>query len=89
MFFIALIKNKLKDTKEDIEAADKFLKEPKYGIKIHSIHWTLGRYDTVVHFEAPDEKAALAAAFDFSDGASFETLVAIPREEALKAVGLR
>lgn len=89
MFFIILVKLKRKPTKENIERMDKALKELKHLTKVHSIHWTLGRYDGVVYAEAPDEKAALAFNFDFADAASTETLVAIPREEALKAVGLR
>ena len=40
-------------------------------------------------FILSDEKAALAFSFDLADAVSTETLVAIPREEALKAVGLR
>ena len=89
MFFIHLIKLKHKLTKEDIEALDNLSNESKLGVKVLSTHYTLGRYDVVVFTEAPDEKAALAASFDVSDMNSTETLVAIPREEALKAVGLR
>ena len=89
LFFIHLIKLKHKLTKEDIEALDNFRKYSKLGIKALSTHYTLGRYDVVVFTEAPDEKAALAASFDVSDIQAIETLVAIPREEALKAVGLR
>ena len=72
-----------------IEATDKRMKEGMREVKIHSIHWTFGRYDAVVYSEAPDEKAAFAGFFDVVDRLSTETLVAIPREEALKAVGLR
>jgi len=89
LFFIILVKLKRKPTKEAIERMDKARKELKHSTKIHSIHWTLGRYDVVLYAEAPDEKAALAFNFDFAEVASTETLVAIPREEALKAVGLR
>ena len=89
MFFIILGRLKRKPTKENVERMDKALKDPKPIVKIHSHHWTLGRYDAVMLVEAPDEKAALAFTFDFADFASTETLVAIPREEAVKAVGLR
>jgi uncharacterized protein with GYD domain len=84
-----LIKLKHKLTKEDIEALDNLSNESTLDVKVLSTHYTLGRYDVVVFTEAPDEKAALAASFDVSDLNSTETLVAIPREEALKAVGLR
>ena len=89
MLFIRLIKLKRKPNKEAVEAMDKRIKEQKYGGKIHSVHWTLGRYDLVIYGEAPDEKAALRASFEAFDVGAIETLVAIPREEALKAVGLR
>ena len=89
MFFIHLVKLKHKLTKKDLERLDNFRKESKLGIKALSTYYTLGRYDVVVLSEAPDEKAALAASFDVSDMEATETLVAIPREEALKAVGLR
>ena len=29
------------------------------GIKVHGIYWTLGKYDAVAIFEAPDEKTAM------------------------------
>jgi len=90
LFFISLVKLRRKPTKETVAAMDAAIKKPKIkGAKIHSVHWTLGRYDVIIYSEAPDEKAALAAVFQFADVASTETLVAIPREEALKAVGLR
>ena len=90
MFLISLVKLRRNPTKEDVAAMDKAMKEPSIqGLKIHSLHWTLGRYDLVIYSEAPNEKVALAAAFQLGEAASTETLVAIPREEALKTVGLR
>jgi len=90
LFFIRLVKFRRKPTEETVKAMDKAIKEPKIkGAKVHSVHWTLGRYDVVIYSEAPNEKAALASVFQFGDIASIETLVAIPREEALKTVGLR
>jgi uncharacterized protein with GYD domain len=53
-------------------------------VKIHSIYWTLGRYDVVFVAEAPDEKAAMAILVQFGDDVATETLIAVPREEALK-----
>jgi len=84
------VKLRRKPTEEDVKAMDKAIKEPKIKeAKILSVHWTLGRYDLIIYSEAPNEKAALASTFQFGDVASTETLVAIPREEALKTVGLR
>lgn len=80
-----LIKNKVKPTKEVIAKANKIAeKMSKEGIKLISHYWTLGRYDDVVTFEAPDEKAAMKLAFIISDLVKSETLVAIPRTEGIK-----
>jgi uncharacterized protein with GYD domain len=54
------------------------------GIKIIGWYWTLGRYDTAVIFEAADEKEALKTSIAVSEFVATETLVAIPREEAIK-----
>ena len=56
----------------------------KKGIKILGFYWTLGRYDTVVIFEAPTEKDAMKLAISVKEDADTETMVAIPRQEALK-----
>jgi len=45
------------------------------------IYWTLGRYDTVVLFEAPNEKVAMKMALKRADRMDIETLVAVPAEE--------
>ena len=55
----------------------------KKGIKVLNWYWTLGRYDTVFIFEAASEKEALKTSIDISDFVSTETLVAIPRQEAI------
>ena len=56
----------------------------KQGIKVLNWYWTLGRYDTVFIFEAASEKEAMKLATDISDWVSTETLVAIPRQDAVK-----
>jgi uncharacterized protein with GYD domain len=33
----------------------------KMGVKVRGIYWTLGAFDTVILFEAPDEETATAA----------------------------
>jgi len=55
----------------------------KQGIKIQT-YWTLGRYDGVSIVEAPSEKDVLKMLMPLYDTAHTETLVAIPREEAVK-----
>jgi len=80
-----LIKNKVKPTKEVIAKANKITEKlSKEGVKVVSHYWTLGRYDDVVTIDAPDEKAAMKVAMIISDLVKSETLVAIPREEAVK-----
>jgi uncharacterized protein with GYD domain len=80
-----LIKNKVKLTKEAIAKANRITEKlSKEGVKIVSHYWTLGRYDDVVTFEAPDEKTAMKVAMIISDFAKSETLVAIPRNEGIK-----
>lgn len=59
----------------------------KMGINVTGWYWTLGRYDTVVIFEAANEKEALKTALAVADFVTTETLVAIPREEAIKLLG--
>jgi uncharacterized protein with GYD domain len=89
LIFISLSKVKRSPTKEAIAQASKFGEEMmKRGIKVLGNYWTLGRFDGVFIFEAPTEKDAMkfaveAAKLGFS---TTETLVAIPREEAIKLV---
>ncbi len=56
----------------------------KKGIKIIGFYWTLGRYDTVLILDAPNEKEAMKSAIEASDVVATETMVAVPREEAIK-----
>ncbi len=55
--------------------------------KVISAYWTIGRYDAIVTLEAPTEKVALKALMRWGDYLNTETLVAIPREEAVKLLG--
>jgi len=82
MLFIALAKFRKKLSKEvitenlrDIEA------DTKGQVKYREIYWTLGRYDTVVIFEAPDEKVAMNVVLERLDRMDIETLVAVPADE--------
>jgi uncharacterized protein with GYD domain len=56
----------------------------EHGNKILGFYWTLGRYDTVLIFEAPDEKVALELSIEAADIVTTETMVAVKREEAIK-----
>ena len=85
MIFISLSKLRGKVTKENIEKINKAMaSDPK--VKALSLYWTLGRYDTVAVFEAPDEKTMLRMLAKVGDFVATETLVAIPRDEAVKLV---
>jgi uncharacterized protein with GYD domain len=87
MIFVTLSKWRKKPTKEMIAQANKlFEQQVKEGVKILGQYWTLGRYDAVVIQEAKDEKSIMRAAVRWGDLISTETLVAIPREEAIKIV---
>lgn len=89
MYFISLSKWKQAPTKEMRPRMDQFTKTiedlGKQGIKIR-IYWTLGRYDAVTIIEAPTEKDAMKILLPLQDVVDTETLVAIPREEAIKLV---
>jgi len=85
MIFISLAKLRRKPTKDGIAEVDKLAgKMSKYGIKVIGSYWTLGRYDSVLILEAPDEKVAMKGALLYGDIVSSETLVAVPRNEAVK-----
>lgn len=84
MIFITLVKWKQSPKKEVIEQSTKRLEElEKQGIKLH-IYWTLGRYDAVTIIEAPTERDAMKTLLLWKDVVDTETMVAIPREEAIK-----
>ena len=84
LIFITLVKWKQSPKKEVIEQSTKRLEElEKQGIKLH-IYWTLGRYDAVTIIEAPTERDAMKTVLLWKDVVDTETMVAIPREEAIK-----
>jgi uncharacterized protein with GYD domain len=83
MIFVSLNKLRGKATKEDIEKSNKILaSDPK--VKVLAFYWTLGRYDTVLILEAPNEKTVMKLLLQAGEWISTETMVAVPREEAVK-----
>jgi uncharacterized protein with GYD domain len=83
MIFIGLNRFRGKATKENIERSNKVLaSEP--NVKVLAFYWTLGRYDSVLIVEAPDEKTVMKILTKIGDFAATETMVAVPREEAIK-----
>jgi uncharacterized protein with GYD domain len=84
MWFIALVKLKVVPSKERAQSANARKAEAqKLGIKFHEAFHTLGRYDAVSIFEAPDEKAAMRYSMMGRDVEVVETLVAVTREEVV------
>lgn len=82
MLFIALVTFKKKLSKEVIAENLKDIEDDMKGeVRYLGIYWTLGRYDTVVLFEAPNEKVAMNMALKRADRMEIETLVAVPAEE--------
>jgi len=85
IIFITLNKFRRKPTKEIIAESQKLFEQAaKEGLKVLGFYWTLGRFDSVLIAEWPDEKTAMKATLRWGDMLSTETLVAVPREEALK-----
>ena len=89
LIFITLSKWKKVPSKETMNILDQATKTfedlEKQGVKMR-VYWTLGRYDAVTIIEAPSEKHAMKALLQFQDVVETETLVAVPREEAIKLV---
>ena len=84
LIFVTLLKWKQPPKKEMIEQSNKKLEElAKQGIKMN-VYWTLGRYDAVTIIEAPTEKDAMKTLLLFQDIVATETMVAVPRAEAIE-----
>lgn len=74
----------IRTVKETVKRADAVKESAsKFGIKVKDIFWTLGQYDLVVTFEAPDDISITA--FGLSIGATgnvrTQTLRAFSRDE--------
>ena len=83
MLFIALVKFKKTLSREVVAQNMKDIESDTKGqIKYLGIYWTLGRYDTVVMFEAPDEKSAMNMVLKRVDRMDIEMLVAVPADAA-------
>ena len=89
LIFITLSKWKKVPSKETMKRLDQATKTfedlEKQDVKMR-VYWTLGRYDSVTIIEAPSEKDAMKAILRFQDVVETETLVAVPREEAIKLI---
>jgi uncharacterized protein with GYD domain len=82
MLFIALVKFKTKLSKEVVAHNLKDIESDTKGqIRHMGVYWTLGRYDTVVLFEAPNEKVAMNMVLKRADRMEIEILVAMPADQ--------
>jgi len=87
MFFVVLSKFRHKPTKHELDKSTAYFAQmSKEGTKVHAFFWTLGRYDSIAILEGKDEKTAMQYLVNFPFEIATETLVAVPREEALKMV---
>ena len=85
LLFVGLAKFRKPPERKDIGDTAKMIANWKEkSINMLSWYWTLGRYDAVSVFEAANEKEAMKMAIGISEWVTTETLVAIPREEAIK-----
>ncbi|MDQ3965372.1 MAG: GYD domain-containing protein [Actinomycetota bacterium] len=72
----------VRDTLERVDRASE-LAEEKYGVKLGQIYWTVGPYDLVSVFEAPDEQSVTAFLLELGSVGNVRstTLRAYDREE--------
>jgi uncharacterized protein with GYD domain len=82
MLFVVLSKWKGKPGKQNIEKTNKVLASAK--VKNLGFYWTFGRYDAVLIAEAPDWKTMMKTLLQVEDMVTTETMLAVPREEAVK-----
>ena len=83
MIFISLIKFR-KKAKDVSEFGKKLMQDLPEGVKILGSYWTLGRFDAVWIYEAPNEKVAMQLGIEAGELMQTQTLVAVSRDEALK-----
>lgn len=85
MIFLSFGRFKKKPAREVSAQITKILEDiKKSGIRVLGFYWTLGRYDTVMILEAPNENEAMKLSIGAADTVTTETMVAIPREEAIQ-----
>jgi len=62
----------------------------KMGVKVTDIYWTLGSFDGVVVFDAPDDERATAAMLNLSSQGNVQTKTAraFDASEIEKVIGL-
>lgn len=77
----------VKETTKRADAAKEMAK--KFGISIKEFFWTMGSYDLVMIFEAPDEASTTAFGLAVAEKGNVrtQTLRAFSKEEMVKILG--
>ena len=81
-----------KDIQSTVKRANESRAEnERRGFKVHSLHWTQGRYDLVAVVEAPSEQAMLAGLFSIGAAGNVrsETLRAFTADEVQAALQMK
>jgi uncharacterized protein with GYD domain len=79
----------IKTVKDTVKRADAFKEMArKRGVNVHSVYWTLGRYDVVAICESKDERAmtALGLSMGMLGNVKTETLTAFDSAEMTKVL---
>jgi uncharacterized protein with GYD domain len=90
IFLVRFTEQGIRNIKDTINRADAFEKmAAKAGVTIKVLCWTIGRYDVIAVFEAPDDESAAALSFSVSSLGSVrnEILRAFSFEEMSKILG--
>ncbi len=74
IFLVRFTEQGMRNIKDSINRADAFKKmAAKAGVTIKVLCWTIGRYDVIAVFEAPDDESAAALSFGVSSLGSVRT----------------
>ena len=90
IFLVRFTEQGIRNIKDTINRADAFkAMAAKAGVTIKVLCWTIGRYDVIAVFEAPDDESAAALSFSVSSLGSVrsEILRAFSFEEMGKILG--
>jgi uncharacterized protein with GYD domain len=81
----------IRNVRDTVERVDRGaeLAEEKYGVRLGQIYWTVGPYDIVSVFEAPDEQSVIAFLLELGSVGNVRstTLRAYDREEISEIIG--
>jgi uncharacterized protein with GYD domain len=74
IFLVRFTEQGMRNIKDTINRADAFKQmAAKAGVIVKVLCWTMGRYDVIAVFEAPDDESATALSFSASSLGSVRT----------------